>query len=369
MMKSKLKQFVAFGVCSFVALAICLVVLVVTVNNLESEQATTQVNKIESLTQLDNSDESLITYANSLIANTKDRFVKTKIYTDIAVNELVVSEKSENKAGDEALLNYVKDKLLPTVDTYYAADFEGSFKADNSNKLSLVLNESILNSSNYSIGQVNENGESVFDDEGNLVDNEFYYLTFEIDGKTISEDKKFYKMFSTESDLKAKNNFVNSVKDNCKIESFEAKPESFFVKVKVNRVTDKVEYINVIRNYNITTNVCFVNEAAFFGEKEISFIYTVTDTYEYSYSGISFVEDEVTIDFDEEYMLNVNAIIDNDSEYTVEFSSSDENIVAVDEMGYIKSLKKSDVPVTVTVQLKYLGKVFTDTCVVNISAE
>ena len=65
-------------------------------------------------------------------------------------------------------------------------------------------------------------------------------------------------------------------------------------------------------------------------------------------------------------MLNVNAVIDDDSEYSVAFFSSDENVVTVDEMGYVKILKNSDVPIAITVQLNYLGEIFTDSCLVNV---
>ena len=59
----------------------------------------------------------------------------------------------------------------------------------------------------------------------------------------------------------------------------------------------------------------------------------------------------------------------HDSEYSVEFSSSDEDVAFVDEMGYVKGLKNCDVPTIITVKLNYLGETFTDTCVVNVSEE
>ena len=190
-----------------------------------------------------------------------------------------------------------------------------------------------------------------------------------IDSENKSYSKKISEVFSAEDDLSAKRQFIEAVRDDCKIESLEAKPDSFIIKAKVNRANDEIQYINVIRKYIVNLDAEFINNAEFFGRKEISFIYTVTDTYEYSYAGISFVEDEVTIECDEEYMLNVNAIIDDDSDYTVEFSSSDENIATIDEMGYVEVLKNSNEPVTITVKLNYLGETFTDTCIVNVSEE
>ena len=62
-------------------------------------------------------------------------------------------------------------------------------------------------------------------------------------------------------------------------------------------------------------------------------------------------------------------LIDDDSEYTVEFISSMDDVVSVDEMGYIKGLKNTDVPTTITVKLNYLGETFTDTCIVYVSVK
>ena len=368
-MSNKIKQFVAFGVASVIALVLCIGVLVVTVNNLGDDKNITE-NKatIINKTELDSSKETLVAYFNKLVLKTDNRFVKIKTYTDVSFTDLKVLN-SVNQAKDEALFDFAKDKMLSSVDGYYESDSEGTFKSDDSKKLSLSLNKNLLKNAAFSIGQVDENGEEIFDDEGNLIDNEFYYLTYQIDIDNKSYNKKLCEMFSVKDDVSAKEQFIDAVKGNCRIENFETKPDSFTIKVKVNRENDTIEYINVIRSYTVTLDAEFINDAEIFGEKEFSFVYTVTDTYEYSYAGISFVEDEVTIEHNEEYMLNVNAIIDNDSEYTVEFISSDEDIASVDEMGYIKGLKNCDVPVTITVKLNYLGEIFTDTCSVYVSED
>lgn len=364
-MSNKIKQFVAFCVASVIALVLCLGVLVVTVNNLSDDKNITENKTIINKTELDSSKETLVAYFNKLVLKTDNRFVKTKAYTDVSVTDLKVLN-SVSQAKDEALFNFAKDKMISYVDGYYESDSEGTFEKDNSKKLALSLNKNLLKNATFSIGQIDENGGNVFDDEGNLIDNEYYYLTYQIDIDNELYNKKLCEMFSVEDDVSAKAQFIDAVKDNCQINDFDAKTDSLTIKTKVNRENDEIEYINIIRSYTVTLDAEFINDAKIFREKEISFIYTVTDTYEYSYAGISFVEDNITLGFDEEYMLNVNAVIDDDSEYSVAFFSSDENVVTVDEMGYVKILKNSDVPITITVQLNYLGEIFTDSCLVNV---
>lgn len=368
-MNAKIKQFIVFGICSVAALALCLVVLVVTVNNLDGEQSKETEAELVSKTTLHSSKDALASYFNSLVSETEGRFIKSRTYTDVSVNDLIVSEESATKESDEAILSFVKDKMLPVVDSYYSADYEGTFKDNNSKKLSLFLQEAILKKADYFVGQVDENGESVFDEEGNLVDKEFYYLTYELDGKAVSDNKNLSEMLSLKDDEKAKSSFIDDIKENCEVKGIEITPEAFILKAKVNRLTDRVEYINLTRNYSVTVDASFINKAELLGEKKISFSYSVTDSYEYFYAGIAFVENKVSTDVGEEIVLNVNAVIDNDSEYTIEFMSSDENIAKVDEMGYVSVLEGSAEPVTITVKLIYLGKEFTDTCYVSIVEE
>lgn len=367
-MNGKIKQFVVFGVASVVALVVCIGVLVVTVNNIGDDTAETENITVINKTELDSSEETLVKYINRLVSATDNRFVKTKTYTDVSVSELKLLN-SENQAQDEVLFNFAKDKMLSAVDGYYSDDYNGTFEKDDSKKAKLIINKNALKNASFSIGQVNENGESVFDDEGNLVDNEFYYLTYNLDLENKAFDEKLSQMFSVENDVDVKQQFIDAVKDNCKINSLEAKPDSFVIKAKVNRGNDEIQYINVIRQYLITLDADFIGSAEAFGEKKLSFVYTVTDTYEYSYAGISFLEDEVRIEHGEEYMLNVNAVIDDDSEYTVEFFSSDEEIATVDEMGYVKGLYNCPQPTIITVKLSYLGETFTDTCTVYVDVK
>lgn len=367
-MNDKIKQFIVFGVSSVIALALCLGVLVVTVNNLTLEENEAESITITNKTELGSSKKALAEYINTLVSESDNRFIKTKTYTDISVNDLKTLN-SVNQAQDDALFNFAKDKILPSIDGFYAEDYQGSFEKNDSKKLFFAINDALLSDADFSIGQVNENGEQVLDDEDNPVDNEFYYLTYTIDVDSKAFNEKSSGMFSLENDLSAKKQFIDAVKDNCKINHFDSSLNGITIKAKVNRENDKIYYINLIRNYVVTLDAEFINDAEIFGQKEFSFNYTVTDTYEYSYAGISFVEDEVAVEPNEEYMLNVNAIIDDDSEYTVEFSSSDEELATIDEMGYVKLLKSSDVPVIITVKLSYLGEVFTDTCTVNASEE
>ena len=59
-MNNKVKQFVAFGVCSVVALALSLGVLVITVNNSDGDKTISENKNIISKTELNSSKETLV---------------------------------------------------------------------------------------------------------------------------------------------------------------------------------------------------------------------------------------------------------------------------------------------------------------------
>ena len=92
------------------------------------------------------------------------------------------------------------------------------------------------------MGQVDENGEKVLNDDGTVVDEDFYYITFEIDGKSVLSDTE--KATFCVSDLTEKAVVINEkIIPYCEINSVNVIPESYFVKAKVNRLTDEIEYM------------------------------------------------------------------------------------------------------------------------------
>ena len=63
------------------------------------------------------------------------------------------------------------------------------------------------------------------------------------------------------------------------------------------------------------------------------------------------------------------AVIEDDSEYEIKFTSRNPEAVTIDEMGYVNVLKEIDEPVEVVVELQYMGKSFYDECLVFTTAQ
>lgn len=361
-------QFLAFGLCSLVALAACMVVLVVTVRSVENSNSSVAEYETKSKTELSGDAAQLLDYLKKLTEKTSsNKFIKADTYTDISVDDSLVSvcdmSGSKNET-DKNILLYTKNKILPAVDTYYGEDSVGVFGTVSDSLPIIDIDESDIEKISFSVGQADESGNPVYNtDTGELVDGDYYFITLNVKNSPATES-----LFSLDEKQKISEKFIKDISSVCAVSSCESAVKSLTVYSKINRLTDEIEYIDFEKVYDISADVDFSDSLELFGSKKMSFEYKVNKKCEYSYAGISFSEASVTVEPDGEAALSVNAVIENDSKYTVTFVSSDTSVATVDEMGYVKGIKPSDKPVTVTVILEYLGEKFTDECTVYVSS-
>lgn len=355
-------QFAVFGLCSLIAMLACMAVLVITVKNIDSGSTNIAPSETLSKTELTDDTNVLLNYLKALTEKTSgNKFIKADIYTDISVDDSTVTVNGSE--ADKKLLIYAKNKMLPTVDSYYQEDFHGIFGTAYEDMPIIDLKALDIVSSSFSIGEADENGNPVYNtDTGELIDGDYYFINL-----FINQNKSTEKLFSLENKNEIAEKLSKDLLPICKINSSEISVAKLKITAKVNRFTDEIQYINLQKIYNISADVSFINELEFFGGKELDFEYTVNEKFEYSYAGISFSQKSVTVEPDKETALTVNAVIEDNSDYTVTFTSSDSSVATVDEMGYVKGIKQSCSPVTITVTLEYLGEMFTDECTVIVS--
>ncbi len=368
--QTKKKQFIIFGLCSFIALVLCMVTLVVTVKRVEGDtyEEISAENKV-SATILKNDFAALSAYAKNLTELTqKNQFVKISSYTDVSVDDSSVKVTDTQGAEvDNSLVIYAKNKIMPTVDSWYGDDYTGKFGDMLEERPVVNLTDAESTASNYTTGLADENGEPVFNDEGVLVDEDFYYVTFKMNGAKASI--KAADTFRTKALPEVGEMLKKELSTVCKINESTVTPADFSLVLKINRFTDKIDYLEITRLYSVTAKVNFIGNMSTFGEKSLEFTYKVTEHFDYYYAGISFTNQPLHLDIGEEAVVSVNAVIEDDSGYDVTFFSSDESVATVDEMGYVTALKESTEPVYITVTLSYMGKIFTDQCPVYVNGE
>ncbi|MBR6619554.1 MAG: Ig-like domain-containing protein [Clostridia bacterium] len=355
-------RFILFGLCSLLATLACMAVLVITVHNIDAGNTTDTEYETQSKTELSGDTAVLLDYLKKLTERTtENKFIKADIYTDVSVDDSSVIVNSGET--DNALLVYAKNKMMGAVDGYYPEDIKGEFGRIYSSMPAVDLSAADIIESRFSVGEADENGNPVYNtDTGELIDADYYFITL-----TVKNTPAVAELFSLEQKQQVAENFKADIAKICKIQSCEINVASLNIYAKVNRLTDEIQYINFEKIYSVSADVSFTNELEIFGSKKIDFEYKVNERFEYRYAGISFAETSVTVAPGKEAALTVNAVIENDSDYKVTFTSSDTAVATVDEMGYVKGIKASCTPVTIKVTLEYLGEEFTDECTVIIN--
>ena len=277
---SKKKQFILFGVCSFLALVLCLAALVVTVKKVENENPVADNGQsTESKTQL-TADEAVLTeYIKALTEYTQNNpFIKINSQTQVNIDASSIAVDGKTGGKDAQLLSYFKDLIMDTVDSFYSEDFQGAFGSIS--EMPVVDLKKSGAECSFSVGQTDENGEQLLDDEGQLVDADYYYLTYTIDGNLISDDntKRSYGLqgIPDVAELTKK-----QLQDIAEINFVSVTAGEFEITAKVNKLTDELSQLTIERLYNVKADFSFVNEFAVFGEKSVEFEYCVKESYDY----------------------------------------------------------------------------------------
>lgn len=131
--------------------------------------------------------------------------------------------------------------------------------------------------------------------------------------------------------------------------------------------SNRLIYVSSKRIYEYSSDISFVNTLSALGNTSFLINVCVSEEYNISYAGISIVEDEKTLTENGYDTLTVIPYTEaelKEDEYSLSFTSSDESIVTVDENGQVTAVGLSGEPVTVTVELTYLGQSFTDSCLI-----
>ncbi len=145
----------------------------------------------------------------------------------------------------------------------------------------------------------------------------------------------------------------------------EEKPESATVFIKVNRLTDKIETLRYEKDYSNTLSLRFKGTCAHLEDTDITFNSACKKNYSFTWPGVSLNEHERTVELGSSEVLKATLTCDDPVKYDVKWSSSDENILAVDEEGYLKTNKQFGDAV-ITAEFEFKGKTYSDSCLVHV---
>lgn len=155
------------------------------------------------------------------------------------------------------------------------------------------------------------------------------------------------------------------IKDSIEINKTEISYNGFRIVYKVNRLTDELTYLSYIKDFSVDSEVSFIGEFAEIGQKSISFAMTENNYFNLTWPSIELNENSIVIEPGKSDNLLATLVCENPLDMVVTWTSDNEDIATVDDEGYIYTTKNTG-DATITATYEYLGKTYSDSCIVHV---
>ena len=189
-----------------------------------------------------------------------------------------------------------------------------------------------------------------------------YEFTVEVD---TDNDELMKRLFGKRTDAEIRELIGDELKDTVNIEKIDTDYTKAYIIFKVNRLTDELKYVEYRKEIAVSAVGEFINGFAELGTKNVSFTLTEKNNYKITWPSLVLSEHEMTVEPHGNNNLLATLTCDDATKYTVTWSSSDEDILTVDDEGYFKAGKKEGSAV-ISASFEFNGKVYTDECTVHI---
>ena len=367
--RKKKNKIVLFGICFVAAMAVCIASVLIVAFALVTEGTYEMpAEPVPSKTEMPVDDEAILGYVAALVNGADDnKLVKFKSTVSVSLSDFTITPE-DCADSEKSLIEFVKGDIEGFVDGLYPEDFNGEFGTDYADRPVIELKTDDIAEISCVNGVLDiETGEPKLDGDGKLVDADYYNILISVKPDGAEAKPETEKLFDLAADRAALKAVAEKFGDVFTVAESDTAIDSLTVKMRVNRLTDKVDYVEFETRFAVDAGVNFAIPELKNANQQIAFTYKVVKRVNFTYSGISFSQKTVTVNpGSSDTKLSVNAVINDDSEYEVKFTSSDESIVKIDELGYITGVCESNEPVKVSVELKYLGNTFTDECEVYV---
>ena len=186
-----------------------------------------------------------------------------------------------------------------------------------------------------------------------------YTITFELK----NGDEVLKKNFTVRSDEEIRSLFGNELDDIMTIEKIDVSHTALTVKMKIDRTTDELKSLTYENKIPVHISASW----KILPERELDLKADVTETEKYSFTWPEISLSEHTLDIEPKNTDNLLATLTfpSASQDNVVWTSSDENIVTVDDEGYMKAGKEPGTA-TVTASYDFNGKTYSDSCLINV---
>ena len=199
-----------------------------------------------------------------------------------------------------------------------------------------------------------------------------YYLCYKdcYEITLIVKNSALEKTFAPLSNEDALALLGDEFKDILDINDYSIDYDGLRVFYKTERLTDKLQYLEYRRDMTVNADVTFTGEYESLGTVTVSFRMTEKNRFTFTWPGLELNTHKMTIKPKSSDNLLATLTCDEPTEYTVTWKTSDENVCAVDDEGYLKAGKEPG-KATITASYEFQGVTYTDSCdiTVKISVE
>ena len=141
---------------------------------------------------------------------------------------------------------------------------------------------------------------------------------------------------------------------------------------RINEVNGVLSELEVRVTYNVSLNCTFTGELSVLGEQTVAFVLTDTASCAVTREGVYIPANEYHMKPGESLSLNATLNVPEGFtpyDYKITYTSSNPNLLTVDENGRVRALAASDKPVSVTVLMEFTNSVgvFYDYCEIYIT--
>ena len=134
---------------------------------------------------------------------------------------------------------------------------------------------------------------------------------------------------------------------------------------RVERLTNKLKYLEYAKRMAVEANAGMLGEYEPLGDLHIAFDITEYDSYSFTWPKISLSSHEMTVEPKGSDNLQATLTCSDPLNTIVTWTSSDENIVTVDEEGYFKAGKETG-EAKIIASFDFNGQTYSDECVIKV---
>lgn len=295
-------------------------------------------------------DEAVLYFQQLLSKENDGNKTKIRYSTSADVPDDSISDDSPDSYLDDTL-KYIKNDIVSRAADMYGS-YDGAFGEAFTDKLVAC---------GFTAGDL-ASFECTDDNEDGL---RHLTLVFKDSPYPLAEDSVLYSCFDMRSAPDVAKKLSDDLSSFAKIEDSVIKCSGFTITAAVDKYTDELSYIDYIRNYDAQIRLLFEKwPVEQLGSRTVSFKYSAKLAYNFTRAGVSLSEHELWLEKGDSRRLEAKRTVDGDTKVT--WSSSNPDVVEIDEDGYVFGKSVSDTPVTISASIEYLGNTYTDSCPVYV---